>query len=209
MDNNKTEKIKEKRLEIIGDDKLILGVCSAFSRFTSISVNLLRLIVLGLFFVFSNAVILIYSALGVLISYNETSENEELFKIKNLTSLLIISVIILITSLLLLWNVFSVEHLVKFFLDRINPFTMIILAIVMVINNWKKHETERISESNMKRLTLSENKVIWGICGGIAEFLNIPPYIIRILWILFLISSMGLAIFIYIALKFIIPPKAK
>lgn len=205
MNYNNAETIKENRLEIIESDKLLLGVCSAFARFTSINVTILRLIVLVLFISFSNAIILVYSALGILIPYrSEVLVSEEL-KIKNSISILIFGFMILLTGLLLIWNVYSINQLFDFILERINPFTLIVFATVLLINNIKSKEKEVVNESNQKKLTLSNNKIIWGVCGGIAEYLNISPFIVRLLWILFLFSSFGLAIIIYIALKFIIP----
>ena len=48
-----------------------------------------------------------------------------------------------------------------------------------------------------------ENRWIAGICGGIGKHLNIDPIIIRILWILFGFTVVG--VFVYIIAIFIIP----
>ncbi|MBM4176689.1 MAG: PspC domain-containing protein, partial [Ignavibacteria bacterium] len=53
-----------------------------------------------------------------------------------------------------------------------------------------------------KKLTLSNNKMIFGVCGGIGEYLNIDPTIVRVLWVIFLFASFGIALIIYIVLKF-------
>ncbi len=56
----------------------------------------------------------------------------------------------------------------------------------------------------MRRLTRSsKNKMICGVCGGIGEYLNVDPTIIRLVW-LFLILS-GVAIFVYFIAALIIP----
>jgi phage shock protein C len=34
-----------------------------------------------------------------------------------------------------------------------------------------------------KRLFRSKNKMIGGVCGGIGEYLNIDPVIVRLLWL--------------------------
>ena len=57
-----------------------------------------------------------------------------------------------------------------------------------------------------KRLYRSQsNKVIAGVCGGIAEYLNADPTIIRIAWILLSLLPLVPGILIYIAAWIIIP----
>jgi phage shock protein C len=64
-----------------------------------------------------------------------------------------------------------------------------------------------MDSTNYKKLTLSDKKVILGVCGGLAEYLNIPPNLMRFIWIIFGIASLGTAIIVYIVLRFIIPVK--
>jgi len=56
-----------------------------------------------------------------------------------------------------------------------------------------------------KRLTKSNtNKVISGVCGGIAEYFNIDPAIVRIIWVLLSFGG-GSGLIIYIVCIFILP----
>jgi Putative stress-responsive transcriptional regulator len=48
------------------------------------------------------------------------------------------------------------------------------------------------------------NKKICGVCGGIAEYLELDPTVIRVLWIL-LCCMGGLGIFGYFMLALIMP----
>ena len=59
----------------------------------------------------------------------------------------------------------------------------------------------------MKKLYRSNKKVIAGVCGGLGEYFNIDPTIVRVLWILITIFSMGLGIIAYIVCWIIIPEK--
>ena len=38
-----------------------------------------------------------------------------------------------------------------------------------------------------KRLTLSNNKFIAGVCGGIADYLNLDPTLVRIIFVLLIV----------------------
>jgi phage shock protein PspC (stress-responsive transcriptional regulator) len=56
-----------------------------------------------------------------------------------------------------------------------------------------------------KRLYRSEtDKIIGGVCGGLAEYLNIDPIIVRILFILASTSG-GFGLTVYIVLWIVIP----
>lgn len=41
----------------------------------------------------------------------------------------------------------------------------------------------------MKKLYKSNNKMIDGVCAGVAEYFNIDPTVVRVVWVIF--SCMG------------------
>lgn len=55
-----------------------------------------------------------------------------------------------------------------------------------------------------KRLTRSSNKMIGGVCAGLAEYLDIDPTIVRIVWVLMVLFA-GFGILLYIILWLIMP----
>ncbi len=62
----------------------------------------------------------------------------------------------------------------------------------------------------MRKLYLSDtNKKIAGVCGGVGEFFNVDPTIVRVLYIIFVVLSFGLAIFAYLAMWAVIPRRPK
>ncbi len=57
----------------------------------------------------------------------------------------------------------------------------------------------------VKRLYRSGNeRILGGVCGGIGEYFNIDPTIVRLLWILF-IFAYGIGLIFYFIAWFIIP----
>lgn len=52
----------------------------------------------------------------------------------------------------------------------------------------------------MKRLYKSENRMICGVCAGVAEFLGIDPTIVRLVWALVGLSGAGVVFYIIAAL---------
>ena len=57
----------------------------------------------------------------------------------------------------------------------------------------------------MKKLKKSNNKIICGVCGGVASYFNIDATIVRILLVI-LSCIWGSGIIIYIAAALIMPP---
>ena len=57
-----------------------------------------------------------------------------------------------------------------------------------------------------KKLSRSNNKMIGGVCAGIADYLRLDPTIVRIVWVLMLFFA-GFGILLYLIL-WIIMPKA-
>jgi phage shock protein C len=55
-----------------------------------------------------------------------------------------------------------------------------------------------------KLLRSNTNKMIAGVCGGIAEYINLDPTVVRLLWVIFCFAG-GTGILAYIVAAIIIP----
>lgn len=56
-----------------------------------------------------------------------------------------------------------------------------------------------------KGLYKSRNKILCGVCGGIAEYFNIDPTIVRLLTVLLSFIGIGCGILLYIIAAIIMP----
>lgn len=197
----------KKSLEIIPSQKLLMGVCGAFGNYLKINPVIIRIIVLLAFLFIGQPIVLIYSAFGILLPINETapSTNENLSNRLTLNILFFLGIILL---LLVQLNQVTLKDIFNFVNDKVDSFSLLVFSIALIINGYHKQGFE-MKEGNYKRLTLSDKKFIFGVCAGLAEYLNINPNLMRILWIIFGISSFGTAILIYIILRFVIPSKNK
>ncbi len=53
----------------------------------------------------------------------------------------------------------------------------------------------------MKRLHKGQDRKIFGVCSGVAEYFNIDPTIVRLIWgVLILVYGVGLAVYIIAAI---------
>lgn len=55
-----------------------------------------------------------------------------------------------------------------------------------------------------KKLTRSNNKMLGGVCAGLAEYLGLDPTIVRVVWVLMVLFA-GFGILLYIILWLIMP----
>lgn len=53
----------------------------------------------------------------------------------------------------------------------------------------------------------NKNKMICGVCGGLAEYINIDPTIVRLLWVVFSFAG-GFGLLAYIIAAIIMPVQA-
>lgn len=75
---------------------------------------------------------------------------------------------------------------------------------------WKKKLFLQEREDNImdKRLYKSDvNRTIAGVCGGIGEYFNIDPTLIRLAWIIFCFAG-GSGILAYIIAAIVIPSRS-
>ena len=60
-----------------------------------------------------------------------------------------------------------------------------------------------------KKLTLSDQRVLGGVCGGIAEYFGVDPTIMRVVYAALTLCTAFCGIILYPILYWIIPSKYK
>ncbi len=69
--------------------------------------------------------------------------------------------------------------------------------------------TEEAATESSRRLYRSENdKMLGGVCGGLAAYLKIDPSVMRIIYAILVLGSFGTAILLYVILWIVLPPKS-
>ncbi|HEY8347563.1 MAG TPA: PspC domain-containing protein [Symbiobacteriaceae bacterium] len=64
------------------------------------------------------------------------------------------------------------------------------------------------STDRPRRLRKSRDRILCGVCGGIAEYLNADPTLVRLLYALVVFLSFGFSVFAYIVLAIVMPDPA-
>ncbi len=62
------------------------------------------------------------------------------------------------------------------------------------------------TSTKIKRLYRSKSdKVLGGVCAGIANYFEVDPVLVRLIWVILTLASMGLGIIAYIIAWIIVP----
>lgn len=56
-----------------------------------------------------------------------------------------------------------------------------------------------------KLMRSRQNRMICGVCGGIGEYLNIDPTLVRLIWALCSGASVGMGLIVYFVAAVVIP----
>ena len=70
-----------------------------------------------------------------------------------------------------------------------------------MVRNKKVRKTKRLYRSTKER-------ILGGVCGGLGDYFDVDPTIIRLLWILFVLAY-GMGVLAYLIAWFIIPRNPK
>lgn len=62
-------------------------------------------------------------------------------------------------------------------------------------------------EKKLRRTTGTE-KMLFGICGGLAKFFQLDATLIRILWVILTVFAIGSPVIIYVLMAFIVPSES-
>lgn len=49
------------------------------------------------------------------------------------------------------------------------------------------------------------NRMVCGVCGGIGEYLNLDPTVVRLLWLVCSLASCGTGLIVYIVAAVVMP----
>jgi phage shock protein PspC (stress-responsive transcriptional regulator) len=192
-----------KRIYRSQEDRIIAGVCGGFAKYFGIDTTIVRL--LWIFFtVFGGMGILAYIFSIILIAENDDSKAKEINAEDDYDEKLVLwGVVIIIVGILLFFQhrpmVGMMWHAVSGnWFNILFAIGLIGVGIYILVNR-KDDDKKSLSNLRISGLYLSDtDKKLGGVCGGIAESINIDSTIIRLIWVLGSLLSAGIGIVLYI-----------
>jgi len=223
QNSDMAQKVPPKRLYRSRVNRMIVGVCGGLAEYSNIDATLVRIlfVILGLM---GGSGIIIY-IIGVIIIPENPNQPVTVKKKKERDhSIFWGSLLIVLGAFLLLnqMNFIPPIHVWALPWNMVWAILLIALGAFLVLKNSeqkaqtpvKKEESEsgeepkdaEFSAPTGKTLFRSKkDRMIAGVCGGLAEYFNMDPTIVRLLYILLTMFSKGLGVLAYIILIFAVP----
>jgi phage shock protein PspC (stress-responsive transcriptional regulator) len=198
---------RNKKLYRSQSNRMLGGVCGGIAEYFSIDPNLVRLIWVAISLLGGFGVLVYIASLFIIPNNPDQTpvENaERLIKDKYMFwgSLLIIVGVFLILRQTGLFYAFNFWHIPW---QSVWAILLIGIGILLLLNRQKATKGEQ-AEGNEKKLYRSRSqKMIAGVCGGLAEYFEIDVSVVRILWVIGTLLSAGVGILIYVAMFFLFP----
>ncbi len=208
-------------------DRILDGVCGGIADYLGIDSSVIRLLVVA-FSIFSLGGGIIFYLVAMLVMPAEpvpegtepTAESGRKSSNAWNTVTLIAGIVVVIIGISLLvgyYNIFYVDSMWRGFGRLFLPVIIILIGGALLLGRQKKgNEPSEIHSESLhtgvetKRLARSmRDRRIAGVCGGLAEYFAVDSTIARLLFVLLVFASFGLAIILYFVCAFVIPKEVE
>lgn len=208
--------------------RVIAGVCGGLAEYFSVDVVIVRL-AWALFALVGGAGIIAYILCWIIVPERKNAETTVSNSPKTNFGMLIIGFILVALGFIAIagwWGIFATAFPFNFcalYAPGFFPAILILVGLGLLIG-WlvaksrtgstsqsvpeAEPSTEHTARQPRRLYRARDFRVIAGICGGIGKYLNLDPTIVRILLVLFALSSLGMVILVYVILIFIIPEES-
>jgi phage shock protein C len=199
--------LKHKKLYRSQTNRMVAGVCGGLADYFSIDPNIVRLawVAISLLGGFG---VLVYIASIFIVPNNPDQTPEEnaerLIKDKYMFwgSLLIIVGLFLILRQTGLFYVFNFWHIPW---QSVWAILLIGIGILLLVNRQKSIARGEAADEGKKLYRSRTQKMVAGICGGLAEYFEIDVSVVRILWVIGTLLTAGIGVIAYLVMFFIFP----
>lgn len=203
-------------------DRMISGVCGGLADYFSIDVILVRILWI-IITMFGGAGLLLYIAGIVIIPENPDHFEEDTTASKPTKSdkTVFWGALLIIVGIALVFRqmgFFEYFHLFNIPWQMIWAVLLILLGAFLLLNRKKigtnkedpvssntKTEPSGEADDNKQVFRSRDNKMISGVCAGLATYFNLDPTLVRLLYVLISLASVGIGVVIYIVMVLVFP----
>ena len=196
------------------EDRMVGGVCGGLAEYLDVDVTVVR-IIWALFALFGGIGLVAYLACLIVVKENP---NQDIANRKtNHNTGLIIGIVLIFSGLAIFssrWN-WGFKFYSPFFpmfrpwffdWNYIFPLLIIAIGIYYIYHTMKKDSDAEVTKRKIFRN--DEDKMIGGVCSGLADYLRVDSAFVRVLWILVTVfSGVILGVISYIVLLIVLPER--
>jgi phage shock protein C len=195
--------MEKKKLYRSSKDKVLSGVCGGIGEFFDIDPTIIRILFILFVFAGGGSILLYLISLIIIPLDPEYKENKNIRDHSYFTKFVGAGLIFL--GIILFFNNFGMHFLryIHFSWAYIFSIFLILTGILLILKPNKIFR--EFNEGDGKLHKSLSNKMLFGVCGGIGEYLKIDSTFIRLFWIIFTLSTFGISIILYLTLALILP----
>lgn len=202
-----TSSTQKKRLVRSNTDFLIFGVCGGIANYFGIRSNFLRS-----FFIVTSLIggwgIAAYLFSLIFLKGNPPKRTGEKNSTRDFNFKFSAGFSLLVVGFLYTFEQAGVITYSKFLGFSRDFFLPVIIISAGLFILFKYQPIYKAHDNVSSILQRSSNKRILGVCGGFAEYFNVEPVIIRMLWLIFSLVTLGIGTVIYF-LFYLFMPESK
>lgn len=218
--NNKEPKptgSRAKRLYRSRRQRMIGGVCGGLAEYFAIDPTLLRIALVVLAFAGGSGIIVYIIGLiiipeGPVLGEEEAKQGTE----EGVSAGPIWGVVLIVIGIIVLihkfgWFHWPIGEFWFFTWKLLWPLILIFIGVLLLRSRSGEEKDKRQDEGtdkgqDIRKLTrLRRERMVGGVCGGIADYFRLDPTLVRLLWAFGTIVSYGLGILAYIILLIVLP----
>ena len=183
------------------------GVCSGLGEYFGINVAVFRIAFVVTSF-FSGLGIAVYLLLLLVMPPEDLSsfEKDEREKITGNNFKSIIGTLLVISGFYFAFATSSIISYFSFFgelLSNLTPWFIILLGVILFKHNSEFSQRNHRPLTNLKK-SITDNRLT-GVCGGIANYLEIDSTVVRMFWIFTVFATLGITLLLYLFLALYLP----
>jgi phage shock protein C len=194
---------KEKKLYRSQTNRMLAGVCGGISEYLDMDVKLIRLIVLAAAFI-GGIGLIFYVASAFLVPNNPEKDSEKKGDYVFDSKAIIIGFILVTAGFFLMFKGVPLLKIWYFFWQYAWGLFLILGGIFILF--YKKDDDTFLT---IKLHRSSADKMVGGVCSGIADHFQIDVSIVRILWLLGTVITAGVGVLLYIICMILLPEKVE
>jgi phage shock protein C len=215
---------KIKRLYRSRHHRILGGVCGGIAEYFNIDPAMVRILWV-IFTLAGGAGLLTYIAALFIMENNPSEVSPDTESVSHLGHHVLWGTVLIVLGLVMMFTSFKWFYFPFFYIrwEVVLAALFIAVGVVIVIFgkglqvlNEPKEEgggsmnaEPKAGTHPLRRLYRSqEHRIVFGICGGLGEYFNLDPVLIRIGWLLLSFFSGGAGFLIYLVLLFVIPEES-
>jgi len=202
------------RLYKSSQNRVIDGVCGGLGEYFAVDPTLIRIGWVILALLWGSGIVAYVVATIVMPRRSEEKAEERAWEEGGPNPRIWWGVLLMLAGLVLLINIYIPRPYHLWFwwrpLGSLWPLFLVVIGLWILGSQLRKSAAGQDQKPTSERVgkTLyrsASERMLAGVCGGLAEFLGIDPSIVRILWVLATLASVGLGVLVYLAMWILVP----